>query len=140
MRLLLIAAIASLASACACHDVGSAFKVSAASTLPDRQLWQRVDTVVRAFTRERGFPFLQATGTRSKGDRCEVFSVDPPDPTGTTSLSVFYDPGEVHIEISEVGACRPSRKHVSIREALEMRLKAAGLRVWKTDPRLIITF
>jgi len=103
-------------------------------------LWQRVDTVVRAFAGERGFPFLQATGSRSKGDRCEVFSVDPPDPTGTTSLCVFYDPGEVHMEISEVGVCRPSRKHLSIRRALETQLEAAGFHVSKATPRIAITF
>jgi hypothetical protein len=140
MRPLLLAALAVLTGACSCHDAGSAFKVSAASTLPDRQLWRRVDAVVRAFARERKFPLLQTSGAQSKGNRCDVFSVDPPDPTGTTSLSVFYDPDTVHIEVSEVGVCRPSRKHISIRQALETRLETAGFRVSKTTPRIIITF
>jgi len=99
-----------------------------------------VDAVVLAFTRERGFPLQHDRRADQKGERFAVFSADPPDPTGTTTLSVFYDPDAVHIEISEVGACRPSRKHVSIRRALEQRLEAAGFRVSKTTPRIIITF
>jgi hypothetical protein len=115
MRFIVLAALACLTGACTCDDAGSAFKVSAAATLPDRQLWRRVDAIVLAFARERGFPLQHDSGAQSKGGRFQTFSADPPDPTGTTTLSVFYDLDAIHIEISEVGVCRPSRKHVSIR-------------------------
>ena len=140
MRTLLITILPLIGLGCAAHDAGTALEITARSTANQPRLWSTVVAVVRTFARERGFTLEHDSRGASAKSQFDTYLVEPPNQPAATTVVVYREPDRVTIDISEIGVCRPSRKHLEIQRALRMRLEAVGLIVSQTDPSIVITF